>query len=75
LRRSQHGHVVQGHVPGLQALGVSPEEYERRYLLQALTQTSWIIKGPQGAAARLRMSPSTLHGRMKKLGIARPEGR
>jgi DNA-binding NtrC family response regulator len=57
-----------------EALSLSPEEYERSYLLQVLAQTGWTIKGSRGAAARLGISPSTLHGRLKRLGIVRPSG-
>ena len=31
------------------------------------------LGGPQGAAARLGMKRSTLHWKMKKLGISRPD--
>jgi transcriptional regulator with GAF, ATPase, and Fis domain len=36
-----------------------------------VAQTGWRIDGPQGAARVLRMNPSTLRGRMQKLGIRR----
>ena len=32
-----------------------------------------VLGGPEGAAARLGMERSTLHWKMKKLGISRPE--
>ena len=51
---------------------ISPEEYERRYIRTMLEKAGWVIKGPRGAAALLGMPPSSLHRRMKKLGIARP---
>ena len=47
---------------------------EREIILRALESTRWQIKGPSGAAAALGLKPSTLYGRMKKLGI-RPPGR
>ena len=50
----------------------SLEEYERRYILQVLEETGWVIKGPQGAAAVLGLHPATLNRRIKKLGIVRP---
>jgi transcriptional regulator of acetoin/glycerol metabolism len=37
-----------------------------------LKQTRWVLSGPSGAAARLGVNRSTLHFRMKKLGIVRP---
>jgi len=45
------------------------EEVERNHILQALRQTSWKIEGASGAAATLGLNPSTLRGRMRKLGI------
>jgi transcriptional regulator with GAF, ATPase, and Fis domain len=36
------------------------------------TQSSWIIGGPDGAAARLGLKRTTLIAKMKKLGIVRP---
>jgi formate hydrogenlyase transcriptional activator len=47
------------------------EEVERRHILRVLEATSWVIEGERGAAARLSLHPSTLRGRMKKLGIRR----
>jgi DNA-binding NtrC family response regulator len=44
----------------------------RTHILAVLQATGWVIAGPKGAAARLGMKRSTLHFRMKKLGIARP---
>ena len=46
------------------------EEHQRRYILQALKRTSWVIEGPSGAAALLDMNPSTLRSRLKRLGLA-----
>ena len=48
------------------------EEVERAYIAQMLEETSWVVEGPKGAAKRLGLEPSTLRGRMRKLGIARP---
>ena len=45
---------------------------EREAILRALETTGWRIKGPNGAAAALGLNPSTLHSRMKKLGIRSP---
>jgi len=50
----------------------TPEEYERWYLKRALEASSWVLKGPHGAAAALGMPPSTLQNRLKRLGIQRP---
>ena len=47
------------------------EEVERKHILATLKQTGGIVSGPKGAAARLGIKRSTLHFRMKKLGIVR----
>ena len=49
------------------------EEAERKHILRTLDDTSWVLAGPQGAAARLGMKRSTLQYRMAKLGILRPQ--
>jgi len=46
---------------------------EREHILRALRETHWVLGGPEGAAARLGMKRSTLHWKIKKLGITRPE--
>ena len=47
------------------------EEVERNHILKTLKETSWVLSGSSGAAARLGLNRSTLYFRMKKLGIAR----
>ena len=59
--------------PSAGAERLTPEEYERRYLLEVLEESDWVIKGPRGAAARLGWHEATVRYRMKKLGIRRPE--
>jgi Bacterial regulatory protein, Fis family len=44
---------------------------ENGRILEVLKQTNWRIEGPNGAAAILKLNPSTLRGRIKKLGVAR----
>ena len=44
------------------------EDVERKHILATLNQTNWIVSR---AATRLGMNRSTLHFRMKKLGIIR----
>ena len=57
--------------------GVAPEadltlaEAERRHLRRVLGLTGGRIYGPDGAAARLGLKPTTLQSRMKKLGVGR----
>ena len=45
------------------------EDVERAYVTEVLERTHWAIEGDQGAAAALGLNPSTLRGRMRKLGI------
>jgi formate hydrogenlyase transcriptional activator len=45
------------------------EENERRHILDALERSGWKIHGTGGAADILKIHPSTLSSRMKKLGI------
>jgi formate hydrogenlyase transcriptional activator len=51
---------------------ISLADAEREHILSALGDTSWVVGGPKGAAARLGMKRSTLLWKMKKLGISRP---
>ena len=50
-------------------LDESLEENERRHILNILNRTQWRVKGKNGAADILKINPSTLYFRMKKLGI------
>jgi transcriptional regulator with GAF, ATPase, and Fis domain len=45
---------------------------EREAILRALMLSGWRISGPAGAADLLGLRPTTLHAKMKKLGIRRP---
>ena len=49
------------------------EEMERTQILKILSETKWRIEGKDGAAAILGIHPSTLRGRLNKLGISRPK--
>jgi formate hydrogenlyase transcriptional activator len=48
------------------------EEIERKHILAVLERTHWRIRGKGGAAEILGLIPTTLHSRIKKLGLARP---
>lgn len=48
---------------------VTMEEVERRHIRMILDATNGRIKGPNGAAERLGLKPSTLYSRMLKLGL------
>jgi PAS domain S-box-containing protein len=50
----------------------SLEEIERDHIVKTLEEAGWKIAGTDGAAAILGLNPSTLRGRMRKLGIRRP---
>jgi formate hydrogenlyase transcriptional activator len=47
-------------------------EAERRAILRALENTGWRISGRGGAADLLGLKPTTLHAKMKRLGVHRP---
>jgi transcriptional regulator with GAF, ATPase, and Fis domain len=49
-------------------------EADRSHILRVLEACGWKVKGPGHAAERLGLHPSTLRGRMRKLGIERPIG-
>jgi transcriptional regulator with GAF, ATPase, and Fis domain len=47
------------------------QHVERAHIIRVLKQTNWVVHGQAGAAAILRINPSTLRFRMQKLGIKR----
>lgn len=55
--------------PGSGAM--TPEQFERQYYETALRQAHWVVGGPHGAAASLKMPESTLRLRMQRLGLRR----
>lgn len=57
------------------AASITLTDAEREHILGALRDGKWVLGGPKGAAARLGMKRSTLHWKIKKLGISRPEQR
>jgi transcriptional regulator with GAF, ATPase, and Fis domain len=48
------------------------DEAERRAIVQALKSAGWRISGRHGAAELLGLKPTTLHAKMKRLGVQRP---
>jgi DNA-binding NtrC family response regulator len=65
-----------GAPPGREPVAAAPaapggtlEDVERAHIRRVLAETRWTIEGKQGAAAALGLNPSTLRGRMRKLGI------
>jgi formate hydrogenlyase transcriptional activator len=47
-------------------------DVERRHIEAVLIERNWMIEGERGAARVLNLHPNTLRGRMRKLGIKRP---
>jgi transcriptional regulator with GAF, ATPase, and Fis domain len=47
----------------------SMEEIEKRHIIEIMRQCNGKIAGAGGAAELLKMNPSTLNSRIKKLGI------
>ena len=60
--------------PSTDGEDVPLSEYERRCILSVLESTNWRTKGARGAATLLGVPPSTLYGKMKKLGIRSQRG-
>jgi transcriptional regulator with GAF, ATPase, and Fis domain len=60
-----------GESPAAQSAPRSLESLERDHILGVLEQVRWRIEGREGAATLLGLNPSTLRGRMRKLGIYR----
>ena len=50
-------------------------DIEREHIARVMRETDGVIEGPDGAAARLGLHPSTLRSRMAKLGIRRSKKR
>jgi transcriptional regulator with GAF, ATPase, and Fis domain len=70
------GKTLKVHLPEQDPTGTNLpatlEEVERAHVLNILEGTGWRISGPKGAAEILGLLPTTLHARMKKLGLSRP---
>ena len=47
------------------------QDMDKQHILHVLEKTGWRIRGPGGAAEVLGLKPTTLHSRMRKLGIQR----
>jgi DNA-binding NtrC family response regulator len=50
------------------------EAMERAYIIRVLEGAKWQVEGERGAAQILGLNPSTLRGRMRKLGIRKSPG-
>ena len=51
---------------------LSLEAAERKHIESVLASTGWVIEGPNGAASILKLNPSTLRSRMRRLDLKRP---
>lgn len=62
-------------VPDISTATAAPpltiEGMERKHITSVLDRTGWRIRGRNGAAELLGLKPTTLHSKMKKLGIMR----
>jgi formate hydrogenlyase transcriptional activator len=69
------GDLKPGAAPADMPVGaaITLADAEREHILRALRAAHWVLRGPNGAAARLGLKRSTLQWKMKKLGISRPE--
>ena len=52
---------------------VALADVEREHIRSVLESTGWRIRGPGGAAERLKLKPTTLETRMVKLGLRRAQ--
>jgi DNA-binding NtrC family response regulator len=55
--------------PQQKFVGETLEAMERAYIVRVLESSNWQVEGDRGAASILGLNPSTLRGRMRKLGI------
>jgi formate hydrogenlyase transcriptional activator len=46
-------------------------DVEREHILTILKESGWRIRGPGGAAGKLGLNPTTLEGKMVRLGLSR----
>ena len=74
LRLDALGESLQAAAPASTAEGGARrlEDVEREHILRTLESCGWRLKGKGNAAMQLGLNASTLHSRMKKLGIRRP---
>jgi DNA-binding NtrC family response regulator len=49
------------------------KQMEKAFIFQTLEDSGWKIEGPNGAALKLDLKPSTLRNKMKRLGVSRPD--
>jgi formate hydrogenlyase transcriptional activator len=57
---------------GANGRGNALEQARREQIVRALRESSWVVGGARGAAARLGLKRTSLAYKMQKLGISRP---
>ena len=70
-RRTDEPRQVRASVRSLNDSPLALEEIDRTHIVEVLQRTGWKIDGADGAARLLKLHPSTLRSRIKKLGIRR----
>ena len=48
------------------------QSFKFALIVETLEQAGWIVGGPRGAAAKLRLKRTTLLAKMRRMGISRP---
>jgi formate hydrogenlyase transcriptional activator len=61
--------AASGRAPHVASGDSTLEAMERAHIRRVLERTRWVIEGERGAARILGLNPSTLRGRLRKLGI------
>ncbi len=71
-----HGALIHGNaaasLPDSSPSSEDLSALDRSHIIRVLEACDWKVKGPGNAAERLGLNPSTLRGKMRKLGIQRP---
>jgi formate hydrogenlyase transcriptional activator len=58
---------------GIESAPATLKQAESGHILKVLRETRWVVGGPRGAAVRLGLKRTTLMGKMRRLGLSRPE--
>ncbi|HOP47098.1 MAG TPA: sigma 54-interacting transcriptional regulator [Desulfobacteraceae bacterium] len=61
--------IPKTHSPIIEHIDLRLDSVERNHIIKILEKTGWRIKGKNGAAQILGLNPSTMHSKMKKLGV------
>ncbi len=67
-----HVHLPVAPNVGFSTRSLKLEDVEREHVRGVLESSCWQVRGPNGAAAKLGLKPTTLEARMAKLGLHRP---